>query len=252
MTEADWRARAREIADDLTSIEVNTILRAHITGEKMPDPRHALFDIAEGFFAALRENLEDRGGFFDRLAGKLHTGGLDTFETLYDVAADALDPTRAPGGDPERPALTILGGAGERALIRRVAVHCAQIKQILRTASSNRKDAEALNNLTRNQINRTADGAPPEALKLTSKQLVVLRKIWEVGTEEIAIQTVVQLDGDVVTRMHPKFASEDHPAEALRALHGEGVSTAIRSWQFLVRTVTDFFKVLGKGLGLLR
>ena len=86
-----------------------------------------------------------------------------------------------------------------------------------------------------------------EPLPMNPDQLALLRKIWEVGTTEIAMQTVVQLDGDVVTRILRKYADEDYTI--LHKLHDEGVSTAIGFWKDLVGLVKDFFESIS---GLLK
>ena len=77
-------------------------------------------------------------------------------------------------------------------------------------------------------------------LILRTDQLALLRKIWEIGLDEIAMQTVVQLDGDVVTRILGKYAQEDFAI--LHKLHHQGVSTALGFWKDLVGLVKDFFE----------
>jgi hypothetical protein len=47
--------RFNDIAIDLFSIEVNTILRDNITAQKMPTPRHALIDIGKAYKKAMEQ-----------------------------------------------------------------------------------------------------------------------------------------------------------------------------------------------------
>lgn len=77
-------------------------------------------------------------------------------------------------------------------------------------------------------------------LVLGTDELALLRKIWEIGTSEIAMQTVVQLDGDVVTRIQSKYASPDFTT--LHQLHHKGVNTALEFWKDLIALVKDFFE----------
>ena len=59
--------------------------------------------------------------------------------------------------------------------------------------------------------------------------------MWEVGTETIAMQTVAQIDGDVVTRIQEARATlADRP---IHDLHREAVGNAMKHWQFLVETL---------------
>ena len=92
------------------------------------------------------------------------------------------------------------------------------------------------NLLTRAEIELNQD----KPLYLDPDQLALLRKIWEVGTTEIAMQTVVQLDGDVVTRILAKYA--DREFEILHRLHNQGVDTAIGFWKDLIGVLKDFFQ----------
>ena len=82
---------------------------------------------------------------------------------------------------------------------------------------------------------------PPE-LPLSTTDRVTLRKIWELGCEEILMQTVVQLDGDVVTRLTDDGAKEE--ASVLHRLHSEGVRVATQSWRHLVDSLGSFARSL--------
>jgi len=80
--------------------------------------------------------------------------------------------------------------------------------------------------------------------KLAPDDLLAVRKIWEVGTEVIVMQTVVQLDGDIVTRIdRAHVGSSNAPVQQL---HKAALETAMRHWQFLFETLatlaTDTFK----------
>ena len=79
------------------------------------------------------------------------------------------------------------------------------------------------------------------------EDLTTLRKAWELGTDEVALQTTIQIDGDVVTRVDPAFLGEQHTR--LRDMHQNGVSSAMRSWENLVDTAV---KLVGGIIGGLR
>ncbi len=49
------------------------------------------------------------------------------------------------------------------------------------------------------------------------------------------MQTVVHIDGDVVSRLHPGRA--ERPGAALRQAHREAVEVSFRQWTFLVDTL---------------
>jgi hypothetical protein len=199
---------------DLTTVEVNTILKIEMTGEKMPDPRHGLVDIAEVYQEALNRIGTEKSD------GKVR-GSHSSFQRFH-KAADRLLATE---GVSEK----------DQVLLRRISVKSAQIGEIFRELE--RREGDHLDNdLTRAEI----CSKNPASLPLTEDQTVILRKIWELGTEEIVLQTVVQLDGDVITRVHPGFATPEY--ETLHSIHNDSVRVATQSWQFLVRTLKELFE----------
>ena len=88
------------IAHDLMNLEVNTIIKADITGRKMPNPRHALVDIAQkygmklaalgfalngddiklGSFSSFRKIRKTARGAIKSLEAKAETKGLSEAE----------------------------------------------------------------------------------------------------------------------------------------------------------------------------
>jgi hypothetical protein len=62
-------------------------------------------------------------------------------------------------------------------------------------------------------------------------ELVQLRKIWEIGTETVVMQTVLWIDGDATHRIHPGFADPAH--QQLLAIHSASVSMSLTYWKTL-------------------
>jgi hypothetical protein len=75
---------------------------------------------------------------------------------------------------------------------------------------------------------------------------LAIRKVWEIGTAEIVAQTVIALDGDVVTRLTPAMIRPE--SRALAELHRQGVATSVDYWNALVTTLVT---VVGKALGVI-
>lgn len=63
-----------------------------------------------------------------------------------------------------------------------------------------------------------------------------IRKIWEIGTADIAMQTVIQIDGDVVTYVQPYYARAAH--RELHALHRQSVEASMTMWATLIQTIS--------------
>ena len=254
----------RTLAEDLLNLEVNTIIKAEMSAVKFPaSRRQALYDLARLYhdellqfqlrepvyweFAGMRSfgELRDRAKsamlkYGERLghASSQESRGIferiKMFERIQDQSSQIVgmfklleqqvaDKTRkrVPGYLPA-PAPSEAGGkkAG------RAEAH---------------SDSERWNNdIDRNRMNQIAD------LELSPDQVVMIRKAWEIGTERIVLQTQIQLDGDVTTRISESFA--DNPVQIILKIHNESVSIVTGFWSTLVRTFGDIF---GKSLGSL-
>ena len=222
---SNFKENIRNIAEDLLNLEINTILSDNIEGIKMPDPRHALMDIAKTYDTKLValgvSRKPDHNDY----------GGLDAFDQLRSRANEKITDLEKKGKeltDEDRADLIILS---------RIKDKSDQIKGIF-IAKNIEKWKEGL---TRDEIN--ADKYP---LPLNPNELVLIRKTWELGTEEIAMQTVVQLDGDVITRIQRSYATSSDVNDKIRLLHNEGVSRSISFWKDLVGIVGDFFNSIVK------
>jgi hypothetical protein len=71
-------------------------------------------------------------------------------------------------------------------------------------------------------------------------ELVQLRKVWEIGTEEVILQTVLWIDGDATQRIHPAYA--DKAYEQLLNLHAASVNASLNYWKSLGDMVVSFFR----------
>ena len=79
----------------------------------------------------------------------------------------------------------------------------------------------------------TAVTVPPE-------DLAYVRKAWETGTDEVVMQSTMQLDGDVITRLHEEYLSKD--AEFLQQTHMHATRMAVETWSTTARFVADLVK----------
>ena len=99
--------------------------------------------------------------------------------------------------------------------------------------------------LTRAEIICALQSAPTtqaEKAVLDSDAATRLRKMWELGTDQIIAQTTVHVDGDTVTR----FQSDIEESKRLYYLeiHDRSVQTAVNQW----KTLFDAFAELAGGL----
>jgi hypothetical protein len=244
---------AEQIFDDLLTLEINVIIKPGMTARKMPNPAHALLDVIAGYdeflcrFAAEHNLKWDAAGrpevvvrapdpqvvaagapagadgkLADLLREKPLTTGVQvgTFDDLREAAVEAEAMFRT----------LVIGGwvvdDGQGVILKRIYRNCDQLKGIL-----------AKKKLPAAGITRDTPDAG-SALSLSPHEVIAVRKIWEVGTEVVLMQTVASLDGDVVTRVQQaRVGAANKP---LHDLHRESVTAALAHWQFLVQTVTQF------------
>ncbi|MEZ4382943.1 MAG: hypothetical protein R3A79_16575 [Nannocystaceae bacterium] len=240
---ASLSRRLGRIVEDITTLEVNTIICDGMTGEQMTDPRHALFDLGSEYLDAL---MRLDPGFEpppEMVAPAPICGGRAAFRALHKGAREAL----RRGDDRVH---------GDRAILTRVKVKSGQLVALfdrLRQRAREEGDAAAPairdNELTRNQINGSGDSTrKPPPLPLAADDRVLLRKTWELSTELIALQSVITLDGDVVSRVSRDFADDDH--KVIHRIHGEGLTIAMANWSALMQAIAAMIgSVLGKKRG---
>jgi hypothetical protein len=123
-------------------------------------------------------------------------------------------------------------------VLKRVYRNCDQIKEILKREPI----AKAISSSA--PIDR--DASRTVTLSLTSDELLIVRKVWELGVETVEMQTVAQLDGDIVTRIRRARVASTNAT--LHLLHREAVESALGHWQSLFQTVVQFAATLADGV----
>jgi len=214
------------IAENLLNLEINVILVGGISARKMPAAREVLQEIAEKYDFFLQRTA-------NRTKSALEEAALGELALKVDLTP-----------------LEVLDQAPSSHLFKNmVGVRAAELYDIRDQAREEGLtwDREIANVLRRVNKNCKTLGDLLEAnpsLKLKPEELLQVRKIWEVGTERVLMQTVVQLDGDIATRI--QLGRETARDQALHDMHKALVEMAIGNWQFMVQTLANLIK---SGLG---
>lgn len=101
----------------------------------------------------------------------------------------------------------------------------------IKPAESHLKSELWNNDLNRHHMNEIDD------LDLNPSFITLIRKAWEIGTEKIVLQTVIQLDGDITTRISESLANT--PNEIIFQIHNESIETSTKFWSNLVKTLGE-------------
>jgi hypothetical protein len=84
------------------------------------------------------------------------------------------------------------------------------------------------------------ESAHDHRMELLPDELVMLRKTWDIGLQQIVYQTVIQLDGDVITRIQSAFAEPNERNRHLLEIHTTAVATSTAFWKGLVDLIGSF------------
>lgn len=285
MAGSDWAAQLKEIASDLTAIEINTIAASGMTGRKMPAWPHALIDIAQKYADFLTgdsvrldlDAFKDDYDVFSKVppqsqdkdeeaspARELRdlplrfraghssytfqlTNGEQTFDMLRWAARNVVELSRGHG--PAAVAPTPLHGPppdmddATRTILIRIQRSCDQLEG---TAKSLRRLSADHIDVTRAQLQKLEDEGttPPRA---PADAITRIRKIWDIGADQIIMQTVMQLDGDVIFR-----ARRDALAQANQPFaqaHERATGIALGHWHNLFNLLTGLLRGRGRVLG---
>ncbi len=83
-------------------------------------------------------------------------------------------------------------------------------------------------------------------LPLQPDQILALRKAWNISTEAIVMQTTIDIDGDVTTRILRGFAQ--NPNETVLKIHNQSIEASVGMWETLVKTIANMAGVAVKSL----
>ena len=129
----------------------------------------------------------------------------------------------------------------ERSVLHRIRRNADQFKCLLDAIDPSVPEGAAAYGSRTLTVTRST----PEE-RFTSSHLVDIRKAWDIGTEIVLMQTVIQIDGDVVNRFQ---AGIDTSAKApLHSLHVSAVDVSLRYWRWLVDAMS---RLAGKAVSTL-
>lgn len=246
----------REIGHDLINIETNTILAHGMTGRKMPSYPHALHDIiimyAEFFVDEVGLDLdsfwtafEANGEKPEELKPKISATGAftkdpDNGEATFNILRWAAYAVLAHAKKADQGGHQIT--AGKRTILNRIRRNCDQLKTIVESLA---KQPATEKNATDKFIGKRrgelcAMSALPEPPKLPPappEHLTRIRKIWDIGTDRIVLQTVIQLDGDIIFRATKAYAqASQHP---LVEAHRRATDIGLKHWSSMFELIAS-------------
>lgn len=254
----------KEIGVGLLTLEVNTIIKQGMSAQKMPEVPLALHQIIDSYTTYLgpfgimvtpdllalaqRRLAAGSGGESKPVADLLEawrpdpkiapvdemTNGAASFEALRWAAHYALktglDGLQRPLGDEATAIFTRI-----RAVSRQLTRLVLQLKQL--------DGWTDLIDVTLGDLTDTMIKTPGRTLEIDPALVIMVRKAWDIGVETVVFQTVLQLDGDVVTRMASSLSTQDR--QFLFDIHQRTVTVGVGQWKALFDLVASLIEKMG-------
>ena len=235
----------KQTARDLTTLEINTIVKHSMTARKMPPPGHAILDIASTYADKLQVSLEIPLGtpFSEQDSQQSDVVRVQQWEPEW-VVRDTLKCDDNTFRCLRRAAYRILEdcpGIGERdrVIVERIRRNSDQLRALLRNLQKRRfhSNDNFLDCNRRQLLNReTTLGRHPNP-SLHPDEMVLVRKIWDIGVEEVVMQSTVSLSGDVINRIQSGLPPQE--ATELLEFHREGIVSGTRMWKLIAETLVS-------------
>ena len=269
---------------DLTHLEINTIIKDEMSASKAPSsPRLLLHNLAVKYDLKLK-NLGDIYSDVDTFEGtgkmlfngvtKMAGSGVRSFLELRDRARTFHEKIL-------ENEILLISKADENKLnkeiidadikmLQRIEAISNDIKNILsvkgvlpdsngtlsskgflRSSKSNRnKTVEILDFDDKETISKfkimTEQEAEQQELNLDLRQLMVIKKANDIGTEKVMLQTIIGIDGDVTTRISKSFANQ--PVNFINNMHHDATIISVKFWENLVNVVVKLGESIFGGL----
>lgn len=245
----------RQTARDLTTLEINTIIKHSMTARKMPLPGHAILDVAATYVDKLQVDLKlplatpfveqdlpegEVSHVQQWRQERVERGTLRcndyTFQCLRRAAYRILE---------DCPALE----DRDRVIVERIRRNADQVRGLLRNLTKRSPSRRNSNNSflgcnRRELLDRETNlGRHPQP-NLHPDEMSLLRKIWDIGVEEVVMQSTVSLSGDVINRIQSGLAPKE--AAVLLEFHREGIVSGTRMWKLIAETLVSMTGAFAK------
>ena len=235
----DHQDRLKRLLDDLHKLEINTIEKPNLTATKMPAPILAVHDIYGAYRGRVMAGYGEAAQHADiEATARPSCGALAAaFTDLMNRASDHKTTMKDAPDEEIR---------SHRIIFARIAASCEVILGILErnaakmASAAKSADAKALRGMERDALT--------EMWPISLSDRAEIRKIWEVGTESVLMQTVIQIEGDVITRMNSAVARGQHPE--IIEVHKQSIEISLRMWGQLVDAAERLLTVIGQAVGV--
>ena len=234
----------RRVASDLLTIEVNTIIKPCMTARKMPPPPVALYDIVNNYadyVAQSAQLLRDVSVVEELDLRAPKTNGPDSFTSVLHNAQVletnfsrqvSLDDAE----DDERKTRIVI--------LRRICHYSHLMVNILKDLELQYPSKSGFDFWDASHQDLYDHYSEAINISIDPHYISLIRKSWDMGIEQVVMQTVIQLDGDMISRIQKGFEKEEF--HGLQQLHLATCRMGVETWETMTRLVIHFIGEVGR------
>jgi hypothetical protein len=226
----DKKSVMGKLLDDLTHIEINTIIKKGMTSAPQPDSieeklKVLLSDYIEKLATIIQRNDLPLDFTINNQPVSIRCAEIKSYEQLY-LTLDAIDNYMAFNH--------IRIQENDYVIIIRMKSFC----NYLRSRTNDMPFAQSKNLAAdANIYTVNMDLCADFKIKINERDKVMITRIFDLGTERIVMQTRIGIDGDIVMRIEEDFAGK--PRQVVLDVHDKHTSLALKYWQDIINVVKD-------------
>lgn len=248
---------------DLTHLEINTIIKDEMTATKAPNsPRLILNSLATTYYNKLILLGKKYEEFLDPppKAGQNLFRGEEVYmgsgyESFHELSHRAESAGKMIKDNKTKILLTENEIDADIMMLKRIETISNDIRSLLKmtdTAKGKPILIKSVNNEpdkyrdtydfdSSEKVNEFRTMRKKDAdeieLILDLRQLMVIKKANDIGTEKVMLQTLIGMDGDVTTRISKSFAEQ--PVPFINNMHNDGIRISVDFWKTLINVVVQ-------------
>lgn len=211
-----------KMLDDLTHLEINTIIKKGMTSAPQPEGVEETLRVLLSNYR-IKLNVLVKRNFIENTCSISQCTSFEAFYSALDEISNYMDSKKVRMEEPDY------------ILFLRMKSFCNYLRS--RTGDIVFKEKSRIpKEATIFSVN--LDTFATFKLEINPRDRIMIKRIFDLGTEQIVMQTRIGIDGDVVTRIEENFAM--HPKQMVIDCHDRHTSLSVKYWQSLIIIVKDF------------
>jgi len=209
-----------ELLDDLTHLEINTLLKSGMTAAQPPDGiEEVLYRLIERYVIKLNIILDRNDIGFPTKRIEFVT--IREFHMHINALCDHMDDNN------------LRMAEDDYIIFLRMKSFCIYIQSKDKVVIKDKTGTPVQETLYTVNLPKYED----YIFELDVRERAKLKRMYDLGTENVILQTRFGIDGDVVTRIEENFATR--PRQMILDVHDKHTNLSLQYWDKLVNIVVD-------------